>query len=378
MTRLLLSTELTDEQLHYSKTIQHSAESLLMILNDILDFSKIEAGRLDLEYIDYDLFTLIEDTNDLMAIRAQNKNLEFICRIGHSVPVRVMGDPGRLRQIIVNLVGNAIKFTEKGEILLEVNRFTGKTDDDTNVTLLFTVTDTGIGIAKEKIGTLFKPFSQADTSTTRKFGGTGLGLSICRQLVEIMGGTIGVDSEPGKGSTFWFTLSLEKHVENKDHFIEPAEDIRGMRILVVDDNATSRNVLKNELLSWQCRVGEASDAENALLKLRKEKGEGDPYTIAIIDSDMPGMGGEALGRKIKSDPMVKETSLIMMTAIGQRGDASRFDEAGFSAYFNKPYKRSHLYNCLATLLGTPLIMREKPGKIITRHTIMEEIGRAHV
>ena len=375
MTRLLLETGLTDDQRHYSKTIQQSAESLLMILNDILDFSKIEAGKLQLEHIDFDLFAMIEDTNDMMALRAQNKALEFICRIGPSVPLMVVGDPGRIRQIIVNLVGNAIKFTAEGEILVEVNKFTGRTDDENHVTLLFTVTDTGIGIDQEKVQSLFKPFSQADSSTTRKFGGTGLGLSISRQLVEIMHGTIGVDSETGRGSTFWFTVTLEKYRGEKISPVKPADDIKGTRILVVDDNATSRNVLKNELVSWCCRVDEASDARQAVLKLRREKKAGDPYTIAIIDRDMPVMDGEALGRRIKSDEMIKDTSLIMMTTIGQRGDASRSDEAGFSAYFNKPYKRSYLYNCLATLLGTPLVGQEKPGKIITRHTIAEDQKR---
>ena len=375
MTRLLLETELTEDQLHYSKTIQQSAESLLMILNDILDFSKIEAGKLELEHIDFDLFTMIEDTNDLMALRAQGKGLEFICRIGQSVPLRVVGDPGRLRQIIVNLVGNAIKFTYEGEILVEVNRFSGRNDDEHHVTILFTVTDTGIGIPPEKLQSLFKPFAQADSSTTRKFGGTGLGLSISRQLVEIMGGTIGIDSEVGRGSTFWFTVCLEKHKGDKSYSVKPVDDIKGTHILVVDDNATSRNVLKNELVSWKCRVDEASDAREAILKMRKGKKADDPYKIAIIDRDMPVVDGESLGRKIKNDELIKDTSLIMMTTIGQRGDASRFDDAGFSAYFNKPYKRSHLYNCLATLLGTPRVFQEKPGKIITRYTIAEEQKR---
>jgi len=375
MTRLLLETHLTDDQLHYSKTIQQSAESLLMILNDILDFSKIEAGKLQLEHIDFDIFTMIEDTNDMMALRAQNKGLEFICRIGQSVPVRVVGDPGRLRQIMVNLVGNAIKFTYEGEILVEVNKFTGRADDENHVTILFTVTDTGIGIPPEKVHSLFKPFAQADSSMTRKFGGTGLGLSISRQLVEIMGGSIGVDSEVGRGSTFWFTVCLEKQKGEITYSVKPVDDIRGTRILVVDDNATSRNVLMNELTSWQCRVDEASDAREAIIKMRRGQKNNDPFIITIIDRDMPVVDGEALGRRIKNDDQIKESSLIMMTAIGQRGDASRFDEAGFSAYFNKPYKRSHLYNCLATLLGTPPVLLEKQGKIITKYTIAEEQKR---
>jgi signal transduction histidine kinase/CheY-like chemotaxis protein/HPt (histidine-containing phosphotransfer) domain-containing protein len=375
MTRLLLETDLTEDQLHFSKTIQQSAESLLMILNDILDFSKIEAGKLELEHIDFDLFSMIEDTNDMMALRAQGKGLEFICRIGQTVPLRVLGDPGRLRQIVVNLVGNAIKFTYEGEILVEVNRFTGRQDDENHVTVLFTVTDTGIGISPEKIQYLFRPFAQADSSTTRKFGGTGLGLSISRQLVEIMGGSIGVDSEVGRGSTFWFTVRLEKQKDPLPEVVKPVEDIKGVRILVVDDNATSRNVLRNELLTWHCRVDEASDAREAILKMRREKKADDPYTIAIIDRDMPVVDGEALGRKIKGEDLIKDTALILMTNIGQRGDATLFDEAGFSAYFNKPYKRSHLYNCIATLLGTPVMPTEKTSKIITRHFIAEEQKR---
>ncbi len=375
MTRLLLDTTLSDDQRHYSKTIQQSAESLLMILNDILDFSKIEAGKLELEHIDFDIFNMIEDTNDMMALRAQGKGLEYICRIGQSVPARVVGDPGRLRQIIVNLVGNAIKFTYEGEILVEVNRFTGKYDDENHVTVLFTVTDTGIGIAQEKILNLFKPFAQVDSSMTRKFGGTGLGLSISRQLVEMMGGTIGVDSEVGRGSTFWFTACMEKRHDDGTTVSRPVDSIQGTRIIVVDDNSTSRNVLKNELTSWKCRVDEASDAREAIIKMRKAHKINDPYKIAIIDRDMPVVDGESLGRRIKNDDMIKESLLIMMTAIGQRGEVSRFDEAGFSAYFNKPYKRSYLYNCLATLLGAPIIPKEKQGKIMTKHTIAEDQKR---
>ncbi|MBU1172771.1 MAG: response regulator [Proteobacteria bacterium] len=375
MTRLLMETALTQEQRHYSKTIQQSAESLLMILNDILDFSKIEAGKLELEHIEFNIFSMIEDTNDMLAIRAQSKGLEFICRIGPSVPVHVQGDPGRLRQILVNLVGNAIKFTNHGEILLEVNRFRGnKIEEKNKITLLISVTDTGTGITSNHIKTLFRPFSQADSSTTRQFGGTGLGLSISRQLVEMMGGTIGVDSEPDRGSTFWFTVNLDEEPGEKVS-VEPALDIKGVRILLVDDNATSRNVLKNELLSWHCRVEAVSDAKRAVEELHDGHTKNDPFIIAIIDSDMPMEDGETLGLRIKNDPLLKDTLLIMMTSIGQRGDATRFDEAGFSAYFNKPYKRSYLYNCLATLLGTPQVEQDKSHKIITRYTIAEEQRR---
>ncbi|GAB6095270.1 hypothetical protein JCM14469_15220 [Desulfatiferula olefinivorans] len=375
MTRLLASTELSEEQGRFVRTILQSAESLLLIINDILDFSKIEAGRLSLEHISFDLFSLIEDTNEPMALKAQNKGLEFICRIGPNVPGAVIGDPGRLRQVLVNLLGNAVKFTDRGEVLLEVSgTYDGTGEDRNQISLTFTITDTGIGIDPDTRATLFKPFSQADASTTRRYGGTGLGLSISRRLVEMMGGTIGVDSDPGRGSTFRFTVPLERRKESEALPIS-APDIRGVRIMLVDDNQTSRDVLKQELLSWQCRVDTADGAEAAVTAMREARDRDDPCRIAIIDQNMPDVDGEALGRMIKDDPGLRDTALIMMTSIGRRGDAGRFVEAGFSAYFSKPYKRSHLYNCLAALLGAPRVEEKKPPKLITRHTLVEEERR---
>lgn len=375
MTRLLASTELGEEQSRYARTILQSAEALLMILNDILDFSKIEAGHLALEHIPFNLFTLIEDNNDLIALKAQNKGLEFICRIGSKVPGSVIGDPGRLRQILVNLVNNAVKFTDRGEVLLEVSRTQDAVEENPHrISLTFTVSDTGIGIPPDKLATLFHPFSQADSSTTRQYGGTGLGLSISRRLAQMMDGTIGVDSDPGRGSTFWFTVMLERQREH-EVALTPAPNIRGVRIMLVDDNQTSRNVLKQELLSWHCRVDDVAGADAAIAAMHDARDKEDPYRIAIIDQSMPDIDGEALGRMIKDDPRLRDTALVMMTAIGQRGDASRFVEAGFSAYFTKPYKQSHLYNCLAALLGAPLVEETIPKKLITRHTLAEEERR---
>jgi CheY-like chemotaxis protein len=287
----------------------------------------------------------------------------------------VVGDPGRLRQILVNLVGNAVKFTDRGEVLLEVGRTQEEMAESPHrISLTFTVSDTGIGIAPDKMTTLFQPFSQADSSTTRQYGGTGLGLSISRRLAEMMGGTIGVNSDPGRGSTFWFTVTLERQRESVVP-LTPAADIRGVRILLVDDNQTSRDVLKQQLLSWHCRVDDVADAEAAIAIMHGALDNEDPYRIAIIDQSMPDIDGEGLGRMINDDPRLRGIALVMMTAIGQRGDASRFVEAGFSAYFTKPYKRSHLYNCLAALLGAPLVEEAKPKKLITRHTLAEEERR---
>ena len=370
MTGLLLDTDLDQEQREYAKTIRTSANSLLQTINSILDFSKIEAGELDLEIIDFDPRRNVEDVADMMAPRAYEKGLEFAYMIQSDVPSWLRGDPGRLRQILLNLTDNAVKFTQKGEVVIRVSP---DKETDTHATVRFSVTDTGIGIPSDRLDRLFKSFSQVDSSTTRKYGGTGLGLSISKQLTEMMGGQIGIESKEGKGSKFWFTAILEKQPEVKEMQPILPVDIRGKRILAVDDNATNREVLCAYLKSWDCRYCAASSAQEALSLLHQAVQSGDPFHLAILDHMMPDMDGEALGGVIKDDPELKETVLVMLTSIGQRGDATRMKDIGFAGYLTKPIKGSHLFDCLATVL------EEAPGRtvdgqkqaLVTRHTLAE-------
>jgi two-component system sensor histidine kinase/response regulator len=373
MTGLLLDTELTAEQRDYAETVRNSGNALLAVINGILDFSKIEAGRLDLEVLDFDLRTTLEDTADALAVTAHQKGLKFVCVVDHDVPALVRGDPGRLRQILTNFAGNAIKFTENGEVVIRV---TLEKEDDTYVTIRFRVIDTGIGIPKSRMHRLFQSFSQVDASHTRKYGGTGLGLTISKQLSEMMGGQIGVESEEGKGSTFWFTAVLEKQPEGREVEVVIPEDIREKQILVVDDNATNREVLREQLRSWHCCFDEASRGAEALNKLRQGVADGKPFDIAIVDMQMPEMDGETLGRKIKEDPDLKSTILVMLTSAAQRGDAKQAEEIGFAAYLTKPVKRSQLYDCLATVAGRQTQAKDRSSaSIVTRHTISENQKR---
>ncbi len=373
MTSLLLDTELAPEQLEYVETVRSSGQSLMALINDILDFSKIEAGQLELEILDFDVRTTLEDVVDMLAVPAGEKGLELSCLAYPDVPSLVRGDPGRLRQALLNLAGNAIKFTEQGEVHIRV-RVTQETE--THVTLRFDVTDTGIGIPEDRLARLFQSFYQVDASITRRYGGTGLGLAISKQLAELMGGQIGVASAQGRGSTFWFTAVLEKQPGARDVEAIVPEDIRGTRILVVDDHPTNRLVLRELLRSWGCRFAEAQDGPQALEILRRAVAEGDPFRIALVDMQMPGMDGKTLGRKIKADPEFKDTLLVMLTSVGHRGDAAKLREVGFSAYMTKPVKVSQLYDCLATVLGVASAGSEPvPKPIITRHSLVEDKKR---
>ena len=370
MTSLLLGTELNAEQQEYAEIIRSSGDSLLSIINDILDYSKIEAGKLDLENINFDLRVTLDQVTDFVAIKAHEKGLEFVAMVSPEVPSRLFGDPGRLRQILINLVSNATKFTEKGEVVVKA---TLEDENTSHATIRFSVTDTGIGIPKDRMDRLFKSFSQVDSSTTRKFGGTGLGLTISKQLAELMDGQIGVESEEGKGSNFWFTAVFERQPEDRKEKIVVPNDIKGKHILIVDDNATNRHVLREQLNLWGCRHGEASSGVQALEELRLKVDSKDSYEIAILDMQMPEMDGETLGRKIMQDPELKNTILIMMTSLGQRGDAKRLEQIGFAAYLTKPVKQSQLCDCLATVTSTKKeMLKDQPATIVTRHSVAED------
>lgn len=368
MLELLKNTKLTPEQQEYATSMSRSAEGLLSIINDILDLSKIEAGKLDFEMIDFDLRTTLEDMGDLLALKAQEKGLEYICMIHHDVPSLLSGDPGRLRQIIINLASNAIKFTAKGEVVIRASL---EHEDASHAAIRFTVSDTGVGIPKDSLERLFDKFSQVDISTTRKYGGTGLGLTISKQLVEMMGGNIGVESREQNGTRFWFTILFKKQPVGKQTQVA-SEDIRGKYVLIVDDNETNRMVLKEQLNSWECRHHEAAGGKEALIALRRAVDDKDPFEIAIIDMQMPEMDGETLGRKIKQDSRLRHTKLVMMTSLGKRGDARRFRRIGFAAYLTKPVKQSQFYNCLSMISGVPTeISQDRSSVIVTRHSIAE-------
>ncbi len=374
MTSLLLDTALTPEQRRLAQTIENSGETLLALINDILDFSKIEAGHLTLEAIDFDLQHLVDDFAALMAVRAHAKGLELICFVAPDVPVLLQGDPTRLRQILNNLVGNAIKFTEQGEVVLTVARDAETGPSDT-LGLRFTVQDTGIGIPEDKIPLLFNQFSQVDASITRKFGGTGLGLAITRQLAGMMGGEAGVHSQPGQGSTFWFTAKFV--VQNKLRPLHPVlpGSLRGMAILIVDDNTTNCEILTKQLLVWKARPVAVESGPAALKALGTGYENGQPFGLAVLDLQMPDMDGITLGRHIRSDARFATLPLVMLTSLGRPGDARRCAQIGFDAYLNKPVRPSELFDTLITVMaeGGP---RTPDQPIITRHSARERLHRA--
>jgi signal transduction histidine kinase/DNA-binding response OmpR family regulator/HPt (histidine-containing phosphotransfer) domain-containing protein len=369
MTGLLLDTGLTAEQRQYAEIVRNSGETLLALINDILDFSKIEARKLDIEVLDFDLPTTIEDTAAMLAVRAQEKGLEILCHVDPEVPSFLRGDPGRLRQILTNLGGNAIKFTHQGEIFIDVS-LEERRDD--KVTLRFEVRDTGIGIPEDKRAGLFSRFTQVDGSTTRKYGGTGLGLAISKHLAGLMGGSIGVESVVGKGSTFWFTAFFDEQPAQRTSPVEA--NLEGTRVLVVDDHATNRALLTTLLRSWGCVSGEAIDGLGAFHELKDAVNKGTPYQIALLDMQMPGIDGERLGSRIKGDPELASTQLIMITSLGQRGDGRRLEEIGFTGYLVKPIRQTQLRDMLCLALG-----RKKDGAVqqslLTRHTIAESRGK---
>lgn len=376
MTDLLLDTALTQEQRDCTEAIRNCADSLLSIINDILDYSKIEAGKLEIENIDFDLRITVESTIDILVVVAEKKGLEFSCFIDPEVPSLLRGDPGRLRQVLTNLANNAIKFTKDGEVAI---RITMDKETDSQVTLRFAVRDTGIGIPSDRMGRLFQSFSQVDSSTTRIYGGTGLGLAISRQLAGMMGGQIGVESEEGAGSTFWFTVILEKQPSVRQRTPYEPGIIENMRVLVVDDNQTNRRIFRAYLESWHCRVDEAASAHEAMKKLHEAIHDGNPFQIALLDRCMPEVDGESLCREIKADPQLKDLSLAILTSVGMRGDAEYFKRLGFAAYLLKPIKQSQLFESLRIITGataTASAGKDASVQIVTRYSLSEDHKRS--
>jgi two-component system sensor histidine kinase/response regulator len=372
MTDLTLGTELTGEQRDYLETVKLSADSLLNVINDILDFSKIEAGKVDLEEIDFDLHECIEGALKTLALRADEKGLELLCEVSPEVSETVVGDPGRLRQVLINLIGNALKFTMEGEVSLKVQ---SDVIEEDAATLHFIVSDTGVGIAPDKLNAIFGSFSQADTSTTREYGGTGLGLTISKHLIEMMGGRIWVESEPDVGSRFHFTVRLENAATQEVIAESTAPAVlSGVKVLIVDDNRTNRRILEGLVKRWGMNPSVASDGEKALVELSAARLANEPYDLILTDMHMPKMDGFGLVEEIKERPDLSTATIMMLTSGGQRGDAARCGELGIAAYLIKPVRQSELREAIARVLNA----KEDAGPIpmITQYSIQKSVTSA--
>ncbi len=367
MTDLLLDTELDPEQRDYANMAKESAESLLTVINDVLDFSKIEAGKLEVESVDFKLRRSIEPILKTFALRAHQKGLELNCIIAPEVPESLVGDPSRLRQVLVNLLGNAVKFTDQGEVNLMVQRDSVE-EDFTG--LQFTVEDTGIGIPSEKLACIFEPFTQADGSTAQRYGGTGLGLTISRQLVQMMGGRMWVESVPGRGSTFHFTARFG--TSKAATLREPADEarLRGMRALVVDDNLTNRRILGWLLSSWGMEPTLEGDAQSALKTLERALDLQQPFSLVLTDANMPEMDGFRLAEEIRKRPRLHLATIMMLTSAGQRGDAARCRKLGLGAYLSKPIGQYELLDAILHTVGSQPATTSPA--LITRHSLREE------
>lgn len=377
MTGLLLDTNLTSEQREYAETVRNCGDHLLTIINDILDFSKIEAGKLNLEIIEFDLRIAIEESLDLLAERASSKGLNLACLFHADVPRGLLGDPGRLRQIVMNLASNAIKFTERGEVVIQV---TVDAQSEQDATIRVAITDTGIGISDEAQRRLFQSFSQADGSTTRKYGGTGLGLAICKRLVEMMGGSIGVTSQPGQGSCFWFTVCLKKHTAVSLGTDLPTGVLVGLRVLIADDKAINRKILEQLTKRWGMEPT-LVDGGPAVLELLAHQQGPPPFDVALLDVDMGAVDGLELVRAIKGRADWAGVRLVLLTSLGRRGDAKAAREAGLAAYLTKPIRESHLYEGLVAVMECPLqaaptSFSPAAAPLVTRHSVAEAKAKA--
>ena len=369
MTQLLLETELSPEQRTLGVAVHQAARSLLHLINDTLDFSKLEAGKLEVERLDFDLRVTANEVNALLAPLAAEKGLEFECKVHHEVPSRVAGDPGRLRQILLNLGGNAIKFTDRGHVRLRVERVL---EDDAHVRVKFIVTDSGIGIDDQQRKGLFAGFEPGDPAMSRKLGGSGLGLAISRQLVELMGGKIDVESTPDMGSTFWFEVPFDKQpAPAAAASVPPTVQLRGVRVLVVDPSRAVRQSVLEMLRAWGCKAEEAEHAEEALSKLREAAGRNESYDVALIEMQQPQMDGEQLGAQIREDKRLSSTITMLMTSVGRRGDAQRATSMGFSAYMLKPVQWAELYDAMIEVMHNAIVNTAGYRPLVTRHSLAE-------
>jgi PAS domain S-box-containing protein len=351
MAELVLGTPLTEEQQEYLWTMKGSADSLVFLLNQVLDLSKIEAGEIELDEIDFDLRTTIEGATDILAFSADEADLELTCHIKPGVPLSLLGDPARLRQIIVNLTANAIKFTQEGQVNISAGT---QKKEDSSVLLHFTVSDTGIGIPPDQIETIFESYKQVDGSTISKYGGTGLGLALSRQLVEMMGGKIWVESELGKGSTFHFTARFEKGREDATELLPIKDlDISGIRVLILDDNATNRLVLKEMTASWDLESGGAADEDDAFAELKKAFEAGKPYRICLLDLQLAGADGFEVLKRLRESPYGENLKMVLLGSLGRKVDAETCAKLEITGYLTKPVKQSDLLNAIMMALGHP-------------------------
>ncbi len=376
MTELTLDTQLSQEQREYLLLVRSSGESLLSIINDILDFSKVESGKMELEQIVFNLYTCVGETMKTLAARAHEKGLELAYEIGADVPQQLRGDPGRLRQILVNLVGNAIKFTDRGEVLVEVTR---KSEHHGKVEIHFKVQDTGIGIPEEKHRLLFQAFSQADNSTTRKYGGTGLGLAISASLVNLMKGKIWLESREGKGSAFHFTACFARQPEVVAAVLPPAQDLNHVAVLVVDDNETNRRILCDMTAHWGMKPCAAESGEAALAAIAAARQKGESFPVILVDARMPGMDGFQLAEVIRSQSSTGAANILMLTSGGQLGEAERCRQVGISAYLLKPVMKADLRAAILTVLGGGGSGHAaQPPSLVTRHSLRESPRKLHI
>ncbi len=373
MAELLLFTNLTKEQYEYVEIIRDSTNDLLTIVNDILDFSKVETKKLKIRNFKFDLYILLASTINPYSVKMKEKGLVYSYHIDPKVPSSLIGDPGRLRQIMNNFISNAIKFTKEGEIAINV---TLDEETDSHATVRFAIRDTGIGIPSNKIEGLFKPFSQVDASTTREYGGIGLGLAISKHIIEAMGGHVGLESEEGSGSTVWFRIVLEKQTSNQQQYQFELGSLDGLRVLVVDSNDTNRQIIVAYLESWSCRVEEASSAEEAMVKLCSAVDKDDLIKIALIDYYTSAAGGNQFCNNIKAEFKLQDLRPVILNSVGMRGEAEYFRELGFAAYLNKPVKQNQLFECLRMIAGNSTnVGTDSTRQIITQYSLSEDHKR---